>query len=89
VAGSEVLVRYDLPPPHAWHARLILADMGGDGYLVDQYIVPTPDMDIFAEGLGTANPDTAAVRDRPGDRAVPYGVPDRAGVRRRRFAETG
>jgi len=74
-AGSEVLVRYDLPPPHEWHARLILASVGGDGFLVDYYIVLTPDMDIFAEDLGTANPDTAAVRDRPADRTIPYGVP--------------
>ena len=34
-ADSEVLVRYDLPPPHGWHARLILAEVGGDGHLVD------------------------------------------------------
>ena len=34
----------------------------------------TPDMDLYAEDLGTANPDTAAVRDRPADRSIPYGI---------------
>ena len=70
-AGSEVLVRYDLPAPNEWHARLVLAKVGGDGHLVDFYIVMTPDMDIYAEDFGTANPDTAAVRGRPADRSIP------------------
>ena len=73
-AGSEVLVRDDLPPPHGWHARLILAEVGGDGHLVDFYIVVTPDMDLYAEDLGTANPDIAAVRGRPAARSIPYGI---------------
>ena len=74
-AGSEVLIRYDLPDPPEWHARLVLTDVGGDGHLVDYYIVFTPDMDIYAEDLGSANPDTAALRDRPADRSIPYGIP--------------
>ena len=73
-AGSEVLIRYDLPDPPEWHARLVLTDVGGDGHLVD-YIVFTPDMDIYAEDLGSANPDIAALRDRPADRSIPYGIP--------------
>ena len=74
-AGFEVLIRYDLPDPPEWHARLVLAEVGGDGHLMDFYIVMAPDMDIYAEDLGTANPDTAALRDRPADRSIPYGIP--------------
>ena len=74
-AGSEVLIRYDPPDPPEWHARLVLAEVGGDGHLVDFYIVMTPDMDIYADDFGAANPDTAALRDRPVDRSIPYGIP--------------
>ena len=74
-AGSEVLIRYDLPDPTEWHARLVLAEVGGDGHLLDLYIVMTPDMDIYAEDFGTSNPDTPALRDRPADRSIPYGIP--------------
>ena len=74
-AGSEVLIRYDLPDPPEWHARLVLTDVGGDGHLVDYYIVFTPDMDIYAEDLGSANPDTAVLRDRPADRSSPTASP--------------
>ena len=68
-AGTEVLIRYQIEGPVVWHARLILAHV-----IDDTYIITTPDEDIYAEDYGADSEDISMVRARPAGGALPFGV---------------
>ena len=65
--GSEILIKYS--GFNEWHARLLLAEVGND-----VFIVITPDGDVFPEDIKASNRDIEQWRRRPGDRSVPFGV---------------
>ena len=68
-AGTGVLIRYRVEGPAVWHARLILAHM-----IDDTYIITTPDEDIYAEGYGADSEDISMVRARLAGGALPFGA---------------
>ena len=68
-AGTEVLIRYQVEGPVVCHARLILAHVTDD-----IYIITTPDEDIYAEDYGADSEDISVVRARPAGGALPCGV---------------
>eukprot|EP00972_Heterocapsa_arctica_P113781 16439085-Heterocapsa_arctica.AAC.1 len=53
---------------------MILASVGGDGVMLNYYIVLSPDLYIFAENLGSVNMDLAVIHERPPDRSIPFGI---------------
>ena len=63
-----VLVQYDVAGPVLWHERLPLEHLGGD-----EYIIVTPDSDIYPEELSVLNQDLRGVRVRVRRGAVPGG----------------
>ena len=67
--GTEVLIRYHVEGPVVWHARLILAHV-----VDDTYIITTPDEGIYAEDYGADSEDISVVRARPAGGALPFGV---------------
>lgn len=77
--NRAVLVQYDVPGPILWHERLPLEHLGGE-----EYIIVTPDRDVYAEELSAANQDLRGVRVRPGPGLLPgdiaanqvYGLPN-------------
>ena len=69
LVSREVLVEYDVGGPRLWHERHVLEHIQGDNY-----VVVTPDRDIFSEELGLLNPDIRHIRVRPGPGIVPGGV---------------
>lgn len=64
-----VLVQYDVAGPVLWHERLPLEHLGGD-----EYIIVTPDSDIYPEELSVLNQDLRGVRVRVRRGAVPGGI---------------
>lgn len=73
--GTRVFVRYD---DDVWHERVVLAWVAGA-----EYIVLTPDGDVFIEQLDSANADLSGVRYAPTSGGVPAGL---AGAQLYRFA---
>eukprot|EP00438_Fugacium_kawagutii_P028256 Skav200691 [mRNA] locus=scaffold6391:1205:6504:+ [translate_table: standard] len=67
--GRLVLVQYDVGGPQLWHERQALEHVQGDNY-----IVLTPDGDVYMEELGLLNTDLRAVRVRPGPGILPPGI---------------
>ena len=71
VVGTVVLIRYD--GHDQWHERLILFHIDGA-----EYLIVTPDWDIYPEVLSRANPDIDGIRlyrlDNNGLAAAPAGV---------------
>ena len=73
--GSEILVRFNVPPPIEWHARICLAHVGVSAdYNHDYYVILTPDNDVYIEDLGQGSREIVQIRDRPADRSVPFGI---------------
>ena len=65
-----VLVEYDVPGPRVVHERMVLE------HICDEdYIVATPDADVYCETLSILNRDLSAIRVRPGPNTLPAGVP--------------
>ena len=63
------LVEYDVAGPRVIHERLIL-----DHIVDDDYIVCTPDRDIYCETMSYNNPDLRSFRIRPAPNRLPPGV---------------
>ena len=57
LVGRHVLVEYAVGGPRLWHERLVLEHVGGDNY-----IVCTPDQDVYLEELGVFNQDVRSIR---------------------------
>ncbi len=64
-----VLVQYDVAGPVLWHERLPLEHLGGE-----EYMIVTPDRDIYPEELSVLNQDLRGVRVRAARGAVPGGI---------------
>lgn len=67
--GHQALLLYDMVDDPLWHARLLLAPIGHDWW-----VVLSPDYDIFPEQLSIGNTDLAAIRFRADSRAIPLGI---------------
>lgn len=69
LANRIALVEYDVAGPVLNHERLIL-----DHIEHDDYIVCTPDRDLYAETMSALNQDLRAFRVRPRANVLPAGV---------------
>lgn len=67
--GNFVLVKYDIPGDPTWHSRLLLAHVT-DG----EWIILTPQGDIYAEDLSPDNLDIYGWRAFDPNVGVPYGI---------------
>jgi hypothetical protein len=65
--GSSAYVSYD--GEDLWHQRLVLAWLAAG-----EYVVYTPDHDVFIEQLDAANPDLTGLRLGGAPGTVPYGL---------------
>ena len=72
LSGSELLVQYR-DYPNEWHARIILASVSLDPQH-EEYIIYTPDGDLYEEDVGPGSENIVATRVRPLDRSIPYGI---------------
>ena len=66
--GTYAYVAYG-DDPALFHERLVLAWVN-EG----EYVVMSPDADVFIEQLDAANPDLVALRFGTTDRALPHGL---------------
>ena len=66
--GSYLLVKYDLPDT-TWHSRLLLAHLNAG-----EWIVLTPDGDIYSEEYSPSNGDIASWRPYDPQVGAPFGV---------------
>ena len=64
-----VLVRYNVGGPELWHERLALEHVAGE-----EYVIVTPDRDLYVEELSAANEDLIGVRARPARGVLPPGI---------------
>ena len=69
LSNRVALLEYDVAGPVVVHERLIL-----DHVTAEEYIVVTPDRDIFCEMLSVQNADLRAFRLRPAPNRLPPGV---------------
>lgn len=69
LSNRLALLEYDVPGPLVIHERMILDHIGAD-----EYVVCTPDRDIFVEQLSVDNSDLRSFRLRPGPHQLPPGV---------------
>ena len=67
--GDQVLVFYDDPTEQQWHARLLLSCITGD-----EWIILTPDGDIYGEQISSGNPDFLAWRPMDPNNVIPVGI---------------
>ena len=72
LSGNELLVQYR-GYPNEWHARIILASVSLDPQH-EEYIIYTPDGDLYEEDVGPGSENIVATRVRPLDRSIPYGI---------------
>ena len=70
LTGRFALLEYDVPGPIVIHERMIL-----DHVESDDYVVCTPDRDLFVEQLTVENSDLRSFRLRPQPNQLPPGVP--------------
>ena len=70
LTGRFALLEYDVPGPIVMHERMIL-----DHVESDDYVVCTPDRDLFVEQLTVENSDLRSFRLRPQPHQLPPGVP--------------
>ena len=86
LVGRYALIEYDVGGARLWHERWLLEWIAGD-----EYVVCTPDRDIFVEELSLVNSDIRTMRLRPAANVVPGGVvaarPDVAAAERARREE--
>eukprot|EP00438_Fugacium_kawagutii_P012341 Skav221972 [mRNA] locus=scaffold195:903653:904270:- [translate_table: standard] len=57
LVGRHVLLEYAVGGPRLWHERLALEHIDGDNY-----VVCTPDEDVYSEELGVLNQDVRSIR---------------------------
>lgn len=69
LVNRRVLVEYEVAGPRLFHERLVAEHVSGE-----QYIVITPDEDIYMEELSLLNPDLRSLRVKPSDAVLPGGV---------------
>ena len=68
--GTYAFVQYNDPADNGlWHERLILGWVSGS-----EYIVMTPDGDVFIEQLDSANADLSGIRFSPSSGGLPAGL---------------
>lgn len=65
-----VLIEYDVPGPRVVHERWVLGHVAEE-----EYIVVTPDEDIFTEQLSITNQDLRSIRVRAGPGVLPADIP--------------
>ena len=70
LSGRFALIEYDIPGPRVVHERWIVAHVDGE-----DYVIVTPDEDIYTESMSPQNPDLSAFRIRPAPGQLPPGVP--------------
>lgn len=63
------LLEYDVPGPTVIHERMVIEHV-----INDEYVVCTPDRDIFVEQLSVENQDLKSFRLRPSANQLPPGV---------------
>ena len=69
LANRYALVEYNVGGPRLWHERWVTEHIEGD-----QYIVVTPDRDVYLEELGLLNDDIRTIRLRPAMGILPAGI---------------
>ena len=69
LVNRHVLVEYDVGGATLFHERWAVEHVRND-----EYVVITPDEDVYVEELGLFNSDLRSVRVRPGNGALPAGV---------------
>ena len=69
LVNRRVLVEYEVAGPRLYHERLVAEHVTGE-----QYIVITPDEDIYMEELSLLNSDLRSLRVKPSDAVLPGGV---------------
>ena len=67
--NRHVLVQYDVGGPELWHERWALEFVANE-----EYVVATPDRDIYVEELSVLNSDLRGVRVKPGPNVLPPGI---------------
>eukprot|EP00438_Fugacium_kawagutii_P025616 Skav209719 [mRNA] locus=scaffold528:209114:215555:- [translate_table: standard] len=67
--GRQVLIEYDVGGPRIWHERYPLEHLEGDNY-----VILTPDGDVYSEELGPLNADVRSIRVRPAAGVAPAGM---------------
>lgn len=73
LVDKHVLIEYDVGGRRLWHERWAVEHVQGDNY-----IVVTPDSDVYMEELGLFNSDIRAIRVQPAACVVPPGVDARS-----------
>lgn len=69
LVNRHLLVEYDVPRPKLWHERIVAEHVTGENY-----IVITPDQDVYMEELSLLNTDIRAIRVKPDANTLPAGV---------------
>lgn len=69
LVNRQVLVLYDVPGPDLWHERLVLQHIDHD-----DYVVASPDQDVFYEELSLLNVDLKGIRVKPNASTLPAGI---------------
>lgn len=69
LVNRQVLVQYDVPGPILWHERLVLLHVERE-----EYIICTPDADVYVEDLSLMNDDLRGIRLKPNPAALPPGI---------------
>lgn len=67
--NRQVLLLYDVGGPDLWHERLVLGHVDRD-----DYVVATPDLDVFVEELSIFNDDLRGIRVKPAANTLPPGI---------------
>ena len=50
LSNSRLLVLYDVPAPNLWHERMVMDHVEGE-----EYVVATPDQDVYVEELPSSD----------------------------------
>eukprot|EP00434_Breviolum_minutum_P035087 symbB.v1.2.031057.t1/scaffold3565.1/size54034/3 len=69
LVNRHLLLEYNVGGPRLWHERVALEWVSDENY-----VVVTPDRDIFVEQLSVLNPDLRSIRVRANPHAVPPGI---------------
>lgn len=64
-----VLVQYDVAGPPLWHERMVIYHLIGD-----EYVVATPDNDVYVEELSLLSSDLRAIRVKPNQAVLPADI---------------
>ncbi|CAE7797631.1 unnamed protein product [Symbiodinium sp. CCMP2592] len=69
LVDKKIFLQYDVPGPVLWHERHIL-----EHYVDEQYVVVTPDRDIYIEDCSMGNSDLRGIRHRSVGGGLPVGL---------------